>query len=78
MFFLGPLVALVISQDPIVSGPQVGEKLVPFQVRLVLGEMAGKEAAFAKAGHAGPQLLIFVHEVNRQTVAMTRVLANYA
>jgi hypothetical protein len=78
MSTLWPLIALCLHQDPIVSGPQVGEKIVPFQVRLVLGEKAGKEAEFARASHQGPQLLIFVHEVNRQTVALTRVLANYA
>lgn len=67
-----------LSQDPVVSGPQVGEKIVPFKVRLVLGEKTGKETEFALPSHAGPQLLIFVHEVNRQTVALTRVLGNYS
>ena len=77
MLFFQSVIALCFSQDPVVSGPQVGEKLAPFKVRLVLGEKAGKQAEFAVAGHTGPQLLIFVHEVNRQTVALTRVLANY-
>ena len=46
-----------------------------FKARLVLGEKAGREAEFAPASHQGPQLLLFVHEVNRQTVALAPHLA---
>ncbi len=53
----------------------MGEKLALFKARLVLGEKAGREAEFAPASHQGPQLLLFVHEVNRQTVALTPHLA---
>jgi len=65
------------AQDPVLSGPQAGEKLVPFKVRVALGENAGKEADYVSSAKGGPIVLIFVHEVNRQTVSMIRVLSTY-
>jgi hypothetical protein len=78
MVYFFATLTLALAQEPVISGPQVGESITPFKVKLVLGDMAGKETQFANSAHEGPQILIFVHEVNRQTVAMTRVLANYA
>ena len=75
MLFMYLVEYLAFSQDITVSGPQVGEKLALFKARLVLGEKAGRDPEFAPASHQGPQLLLFVHEVNRQTVALAPHLA---
>jgi hypothetical protein len=33
----------ILAEDEVFSGPQVGERLVPFTARGTLGEVAGKE-----------------------------------
>lgn len=65
------------AADPIFSGPQVGEELPPLEVRSVLGSEAGKDLDFVTEADGKPILLIFVHDVNRQSVGMTRVLSAY-
>ena len=64
------------AEDPI-SGPQVGEKLPPFKVRGVLDPHAGKDIDFIEMAKEKPVVLVFVHDVNRQSIAMTRVLTSY-
>lgn len=71
-FHAGPV------DDPIFSGPQVGEKLAPFKVRGVFDADAGKELDLVGAAAGKPLLLIFVHEANRPSIAMTRALMDYA
>ena len=39
--------SLCVADDPVFSGPQVGESLVPFHVVPVYGEDAGKDHLFA-------------------------------
>jgi hypothetical protein len=68
----------VRAEDKVFSGPQKGEKLPPFKVRGVYDGAAGKEMDFVKGAKGGPLLLIFVHDVNRPSIAMTRVLGEYA
>lgn len=60
------------------SGPQVGEELANFEVRDLLSE--DSEAKFDPVAIAEkkPILLVFVHEMNRPTVGMLRVLLTYA
>lgn len=65
------------AQDQLFSGPQVGEKLHPFQVRGVFDEDAGKDIDFVAQADDKPIVLIFVHDVNRQSVSMVRVLSGY-
>jgi hypothetical protein len=65
------------SENKEFSGPQVGEKLVPFKVRGVLDNEAGKELDFVTQSAGKPIVLIFVHDVNRQSISMTRVLSQY-
>jgi len=69
----GPLSA----DEPIFSGPQVGEKLPAFKVRGVFDGDAGKELDFVTKADGKPLVLIFVHDVNRQSVSMTRILSKY-
>ena len=66
------------AQDQLFSGPQVGEKLSSFKVRGVFDDEAGKDIDFVGQADGKPMVLIFVHDVNRQSVSMTRVLSGYA
>lgn len=65
------------SADKVFSGPQVGEKLPPFKVRGVYDD-AGKEIDFVTQARGKPIVLVFVHDFNRPSAAMTRVLMDYA
>lgn len=76
------LVAAGYSQDnnpseTLFSGPQVGEPVSPFSITGVFDEKAGVK--FDPVSQAGdkPLLLLFVHQANRPSIAMTRVLMNY-
>jgi hypothetical protein len=60
------------------SGPQVGEKLTPFTAKVILGEEAGKEIDLVKAAAGKPVLIVFVHERNRPSVGLARLLGLYA
>lgn len=63
-------------KEELFSGPQVGEKLPSFKVRGVLGD-EGKELDFVKQADGKPLVLIFVHDVNRPSIGLTRVLTSY-
>ena len=66
------------ADDPVFSGPQVGEKLTSFKVQGVYDEQAGKELDFVALAEGKPTLLIFVHERTRPSLGMTRALSDYA
>lgn len=68
---------LARAEDPLFSGPQVGEKLTPFKVRGVLDPHAGKDIDFIDLAKEKPVVLVFVHDLNRQSVSMVRVLTSY-
>ncbi len=61
----------------IFSGPQVGEKLVAFKSRGVFDAQAGKEIDFVTEAAGRPLVLLFMHDANRPSIGMTRVLMNY-
>ncbi len=65
------------ASDPVFSGPQVGEKLPEFKLRGVFDDDAGKELDFVKQANGKPIVLIFIHDLNRQSIAMTRILSQY-
>ena len=65
------------AQDRLFSGPQVGEKLSPFMVRAVFDEEAGMDVDFVSQADGKPIVLIFVHDVNRQSISMIRILSAY-
>ncbi|MCA9168955.1 MAG: hypothetical protein KDB23_14875 [Planctomycetales bacterium] len=65
------------AAETIYSGPQVGEPLSPFLVRGVYDDDAGQEIDFVQRADSKPIVLIFVHDVNRPSVALTRVLTTY-
>jgi hypothetical protein len=80
--------------NPVFSGPQSGEPLPPFSFLASFAHPDHNTVntnnqsnpknltplSFNPVEQAkdSPLLLIFVHDVNRQSIAMTRVLANYA
>ncbi|MFM7973652.1 MAG: hypothetical protein ACKO8U_01180 [Pirellula sp.] len=66
------------DKQSIYSGPQVDEQLSPFSVTLALGESAGKTIDPVKLAQGKPMLLVFLQDVNRQSISLTRVLTQYA
>ncbi len=65
------------ASEQIFSGPQTGEPLSAFSVRGAFDEWAGKEMDFVTSAAGKPIVLIFVHDLNRQSIAFTRILSNY-
>lgn len=65
------------ADEPLFSGPQVGERIVPFKSRVVLGASAGQELDIVKQANGKPVVLLFVHEFNRPSVGVTRIVMNY-
>lgn len=66
------------ADEPFFSGPQPGEKLPAFAVRDASPEGNGREVDFVAAADGKPLLLIFVQDVNRPSIQLTRLLGNYA
>jgi len=66
------------AQEAVFSGPQTGEPLVPFEVRSLLGANAGESMDYVTKAMGKPLLLVFVHDVNRQSIAMVRNLTSYS
>ena len=76
-------ICLIVSvqdqkQDPIFSGPQVGESVAPFVISGVFGEQDSKEIDLVKQAGGGPLLLMFVHERTRPAFGLTNALSRYA
>ena len=65
------------ADDPVYSGPQVGERLSPFQVRGVLGDDVGKSIDFVSETKGKPVVLIFIHDATRPSLGFTRTLSAY-
>lgn len=65
------------ADEPPFSGPQIGEKLPPLRVRGVFDDDAGKEFDIVGRAAGKPLVVIFVHDVNRQSISLTRVLSQY-
>jgi hypothetical protein len=64
--------------DEVFSGPQPGEKLAPFTVQGAFDDLAGKKVQPLELAAGKPVVLIFVHEVTRPSVGLTRVIGEYA
>lgn len=77
------LVALLMStglraQDPLFSGPQVGEAMVPFEARGVFGPQAGKRVDVLGEKPQTPVVLVFVHQLTRPSIGLTRLVMEFA
>ena len=65
------------AEDPVFSGPQPGEKLPPFKMTGVRGELKEKEFDFIRAAEGKPVVLAFFHEYTRPAFGLVRSLKNY-
>lgn len=73
--------SFVRAEEPaekVFSGPQAGEKLSPFKARGLFGDLAGKEFDLVETAKGKPLFIVFVHEVSRPSLGVTRVLMTYA
>lgn len=70
--------AVGTDTSPLYSGPQPGEEMSALPLRLALGPNAGQDFDPLNMVADKPLLLIFVHDINRQSISMTRVLSGYA
>ena len=77
IILLPSLIGFSNSDDQVFSGPQVGEKLTAFKVRGVFEPDVGKELDFVATAQGKPIVLVFVHDVNRPSISMTRILTTY-
>ena len=66
------------EEEKVYSGPQAGEKLMPFKVVGVYDERAGKELDYVTGAAGKPLFLIFVHKLERPSMGLVRVLTHYA
>ena len=66
------------AQDPIFSGPQVGEPLPPFKAKGVFGEEAEKEIDLLEQAAGKPVLLVFVHQRTRPAFGLTNAVMKFA
>jgi hypothetical protein len=74
---LNPSVNRSHADDKPFSGPQPGEPLPAFKVQGVFDSQAGETIDFVAKAGGKPLVLIFVHDVNRQSIGFTRALATY-
>ena len=65
------------TADTLYSGPQPGERLLPFEAQIGLGEKRGKRIDFISEIDAEPLMLIFVHNVTRPGLAVVRQVVDY-
>jgi hypothetical protein len=68
----------IAAEEPVFSGPQVGEAFPPLPVKLVLGDQDGKEADLVKNAGSKPLVVIFFHARTRPAYALTRHVMEFA
>ena len=64
-------------EEHVFSGPQKGEKLLPFKVTGLHGDDEGKEIDFVRRAAGKPVFLVFVHQRTRPSIGLTRMLTRY-
>lgn len=72
-----PVFTATAEEDPVFSGPQVGEKLPPFKIQNVLAEPAADVDLISQA-EGKPVLIVFVHKRTRPAFGLTNALMSYA
>lgn len=65
------------EEASIFSGPQVGEELAPFEFVGAFDDQAGKRFDPIAQTEGKPVVIVFVHQANRPSIAMTRMLMTY-
>ena len=66
------------AQETVFSGPQIKERLIPFQVQGLTEPDLGKQVDYVTNAKGKPLLLVFVHDVNRQSISLVRLLTAYS
>jgi hypothetical protein len=66
------------AEEPVFSGPQVGERLPAFEFRGVYDDQASGPLDVVTRAGGDPVVLVFVHEVTRPGLGLTRVVLDYA
>jgi hypothetical protein len=68
------------AEEPpeVFSGPQAGEGVTPFTVRGVLGPQAGSEYDLVKTADGKPLVVVFLNELTRPSVGLSRLVLGYA
>ena len=66
------------DEDPIFSGPQVGEALPDCELVMVLGKKAGEEISLLEETGDRPIVIFFVHKLTRPGFAMANSLVQFA
>ena len=66
------------ADEPVFSGPQVGEKLPSFTIRGVLGGEAGKKIDLIARADGKPVLIVFVHQRTRPAFGLTNAVMRFA
>ena len=74
MLVLLSLLVSMIADESVFSGPQVGEKLLPFVMTGVLGDDADKKIDVVDEKVAKPCVLIFVHERSRPAFGLSNLV----
>jgi hypothetical protein len=69
---------LALADDPVFSGPQIGEKLPSFKAKGVFAGQADKELDLVKQADGKPLALIFVHAKTRPAFGLTNKVMQYA
>ena len=64
------------AEDPVFSGPQLGEKATSFKSLEIVGN-AGKEHDIIKENDGKPTVLVFVHGLERSMLPLMRVVDSY-
>jgi hypothetical protein len=66
------------DEEPVFSGPQVGEKLTPFKLNGVFGDAAGMNIDLIAQAEGGPLVIVFVHERTRPAFGLTNTVLRFA
>jgi len=74
MLMLLSLFCTLIQDEPVFSGPQPGEKLVPFVATGVFGKDADQKLDIVTENDTKPCVLIFVHERSRQAFGLSNMV----
>ncbi|MEI8212898.1 MAG: hypothetical protein WCI02_12175 [Planctomycetota bacterium] len=65
-------------EAPITAGLRIGDELAPLMMRFAIGSQSGKEVDLIDRAGNGLLVVVFLNDVNRQSIALTRMLTRYA
>ena len=65
------------DEDPVFSGPQVGEPLLAFDFEGLLDRDSSETIDFVTAADGGPLALIFLHELTRPGIGLIRAITTH-